>query len=48
MLSGATPNFSRWGGDIYESEIVRAAIHARAVHVSKLRVETFGAAKPAL
>lgn len=48
MLSGTTPNFTRWGGDIYESEIVRAAIHARATHIGKLKVETFGAAKPAL
>lgn len=48
LLTGTTANFSRWGGDIYESEIVRAAIHARATHISKLRVETFGSAKPAL
>lgn len=48
MLSGTTPHFSRFGGDIYESEIVRAAIHARATHIGKLKVETFGAAKPAL
>ena len=48
MLNGSTPHFTRWGGDIYESEIVRAAIHARATHIGKLRVETFGAAKPAL
>lgn len=48
MLNGTTPHFTRWGGDIYESEIVRAAIHARATHIGKLRVETFGAAKLAL
>lgn len=48
LLTGTTAHFSRWGGDIYESEIVRASIHARATHISKLRVETFGAAKPAL
>ena len=48
LLSGQTARFSRWGGDIYESEIVRAAIHARATHIGKLKVETFGAAKPAL
>ena len=48
MLNGNTPNFTKWGGNIYESEIVRAAIHARATHISKLKVETFGAARPAL
>ena len=48
LLTGTTAHFSRWGGDIYESEIVRASINARATHISKLRVETFGAAKPAL
>ncbi len=48
MLTGSTPHFSRFGSDIYESEIVRAAIHARATHISKLKVETFGAARPAL
>ena len=48
MLTGTTPHFSRFGSDIYESEIVRAAIHTRATHISKLKVETFGAAKSAL
>ena len=48
MLSGSTARFTRWGGDIYESEIIRAAINARATHIGKLKVETFGAAKPAL
>ena len=48
VLNGYTPHFTRWGGSIYESEMVRAAIHARATHISKLKVETFGSAKPAL
>ena len=48
LLSGQTAHFTRWGGDIYESEIIRAAIHTRATHIGKLKVETFGAAKPAL
>lgn len=48
VLSGYEPNFTRWGGSIYESELVRSAIHARATHISKLRVETKGAAKPSL
>lgn len=48
MLSGYEPRFSRWGGDVYESELVRAAINARATHISKLNVETQGAARPSL
>lgn len=48
MLDGYTPVFHRWGRDIYESELVRSAIHTRATHISKLKVETNGAARPAL
>lgn len=48
MLNGYTPHFTTWGGGMYESELVRAAIHARATHISKLNVETKGAARPAL
>ena len=48
MLNGYEPKFTTWGGEIYESELVRAAINARAVHVSKLRFSLTGAAKPAL
>ena len=48
MLNGYTPRFTTWGGEIYESELIRAAINARATHISKLKVETEGAARPAL
>lgn len=48
MLNGYQPKFTSWGGEIYESELVRAAINARAVHVSKLKFEINGSAKPAL
>ena len=48
MLNGYTPKFTRFGGDIYESELIRAAINARATHISKLAVEFQGAARPAL
>ena len=48
MLDGYTPHFTTWGGGMYESELVRAAINARATHISKLNVETRGAARPAL
>lgn len=48
MLNGYTPRFTSFGGGIYESELIRAAINARATHMSKLKVETYGAARPAL
>lgn len=48
MLNGYVPHFSTWGGSVYESELIRAAINARATHISKLKVETFGSARPAL
>lgn len=47
-LTAYRPIFTNWGGMIYESEVVRAAIDARARHISKLKVETFGAAQPSL
>ena len=48
MLNGYTPRFSSFNGGVYESEFIRSAINARATHMSKLNVETQGAAKPAL
>lgn len=48
MLNGYQPRFTTWGGEIYESELVRSAINARAVHVSKLKFNITGSAKPAL
>ena len=47
-LTAYSPVFTNWGGAIYESEIVRAAIDARARHISKLKVETVGTANPSL
>lgn len=47
-LTAYKPRFSSWDGMIYESDLVRAAIDARARHISKLKVEVFGAAKPSL
>lgn len=48
LLNGYEPHFSKYGGSLYESELVRAAINARATHISKLKVETRGSARPAL
>ena len=48
VLNGYTPRFTSFSGGLYESELVRSAIHARATHISKLRVETRGSARPVL
>ena len=48
MFNGYTPQFTSWGGDIYESELIRAAINARATHISKLKFDIEGSARPAL
>lgn len=45
MLNGYTPVFHTWGGDIYERELVRASIDARARHISKMDVKLLGSAK---
>ena len=47
-LTAYTPAFTSWSGALYESELVRAAIHARATHMSKLQMTIQGAANPAL
>lgn len=48
MLDGYTPRFTSFNGGIYESELIRAAINARATHISKLKVEFLGSAQPGL
>ena len=48
LLNGYSPTFHSFRGGLYESELIRAAINARAVHISKLRVEMIGAARPTL
>ena len=48
LLDGYRPVFHSWGGELYESELIRAAIDARARHISKLSVEVKGTAKPTL
>lgn len=48
MLDGYTPKFTSFGGSVYEQELIRSAINARATHMSKLKVETYGAARPGL
>ena len=48
LLNGYVPAFTSRDGGLYESELIRAAIHAKATHVSKLRVIVKGSARPAL
>lgn len=47
-LTAYSPVFTSWGGQIYESLLVRAAINARATHIGKLTVQVMGSAKPKL
>lgn len=47
-LTAYQPTFTTWNGCIYESLLVRAAIDARARHISKLKVQFTGAANPRL
>ena len=48
MLNGYTPVFTSWKGGVYESELIRSAIDARARHMSKMDVQILGTAKPSL
>lgn len=47
-LTAYSPVFITRGGALYESELVRSAIDARARHIGKLRVELLGSAQPTL
>lgn len=42
MLTGYAPVFTSFEGSVYEMELTRAAIHAFATHVSKLKPEVTG------
>ena len=41
-LTAYAPVYRNWGGKLYESELVRSAIDARARHASKLQVRIRG------
>lgn len=45
-LTAYEPVFRKWRGEIYESELVRSAIDAKARHIAKLQVKVHGAAQP--
>lgn len=48
LLNGYTPVFRTWDGSIYESELVRSSIDARARHISKLAFDYTGSANTKL
>jgi hypothetical protein len=48
MISGYEPRFTTHLGSIYENQLIRACINARATHISKLKVDILGSAKPSL
>ena len=48
LLTAYEPVFRNYSGSIYESDLVRSAIEAKARHISKLKVEMQGEAQPAL
>lgn len=47
-LNAYVPAFTNWNGSIYESELVRSAINAKAEHISKMSVRISGSARPTL
>lgn len=48
LLTAYEPVFRNYYGSIYESELVRSAIEAKARHISKLKIELQGEAQSAL
>ena len=47
-LTAYQPAWRSWGGRIYESELVRAAVDAKARHAAKLEYRMAGSARPRL
>lgn len=47
-LTAYRPHFTSWNGRLYESELVRSAIDARARNISKLKIEIQGSANKKL
>lgn len=48
LLTTYKPVHTDWYGSIYENALVRSAIEAKARHISKLKIELQGSAKPKL
>lgn len=47
-LTAYRPAFTTWNGRLYENELIRAVVDARARHMSKLKVEFTGSARQKL
>ena len=47
-LTAYKPSWRSWGGQIYESELVRAAVDAKTRHAEKLQYSMTGTARPKL
>ena len=47
-LTVYSPVFQTFSGQLYETELVRSAINARATHISKLKVDFYGHGSEAL
>lgn len=45
-LNAYLPQFTTWSGDIYDNELVRSAVHTKALHISKLSIDIQGTAQP--
>ena len=43
-LTPYAPVFRPWQGNIYDNELIRAAVHGKAAHISKLSVTIEGSA----
>ena len=43
-----SPVFTSWGGQLYESALVREAIYAKARHIMKLKFDMIGSAQRSL
>ena len=47
-MTAYSPRFTSWNGALYESELVRSAVDARARHISKLQITVEGSARAKL
>ena len=45
-LTPYAPVFRPWQGNIYDNELIRAAVHGKAAHISKLSIAIEGTAQP--
>ena len=46
QLTPYSPAFRPWTGSIYDSELIRSCVHAKANYISKLNLKIEGTAKP--